>query len=29
MMDGYSQAERIKMADTLMQQNGKAPTMHL
>lgn len=28
-MDGYSQAEKVKMADALMQQNGKAPAMHL
>ena len=27
--DGYSQPEKVKMADAFMQQNGKAPTMHL
>ncbi|DBA66133.1 TPA: hypothetical protein ACH3X2_002608 [Trebouxia sp. C0005] len=27
--DGYTQKEKIMMADQLMQRNGKAPTMHL
>ncbi|KAL0054133.1 hypothetical protein WJX82_004373 [Trebouxia sp. C0006] len=27
--DGYTQKEKIMMANQLMQQNGKAPTMHL